>query len=311
LNFSAAAASAEPPAGQGESDAQLLRSRIEQRMEKVRNLSEVQSQILLMLRARMEELAHDTSHSQSWITQRQDAVVAEAVKALDNAEAAAAEALAEISEQARRAAGPRKPPSTQDAILEQMQLQNAWISVSQLLDGAKGQADALAAVEAACASAAADPLKLAALKQFGDDWVSKALAGEPRYAQERVRGVMAAAIDAAEAPMRTPLQAAAHAILADAERGNGRLQANSQLARKEIGWGAKAGALAGWDDGEAIMHSYRGQIAPAEAISAGFGPQARAWAISAQKNYPVLAGAPEVPTGAAAIIQQLGGQVAE
>jgi hypothetical protein len=80
-----------------------LRTRIEPRMQQLRSLSEKQAHILLMLRVRLDELAHDDMHTEVWRRQREHQVRDQAQQALDDIETAAAEALGEIRDLATKA----------------------------------------------------------------------------------------------------------------------------------------------------------------------------------------------------------------
>lgn len=297
----ASSAAAESPAGQGETDAAILRNRVEGRLDGVRDLAERQATVALLLRERLAELHSDREHTRAWLQQRETEVRAEAAKALDEMETAAAEALEEVRAQATKAAE-RKPANAAEAQLLEARIANEWTALRMVLDAATRQSDPLAALEAAAESAAASsPEKAAALRRMGPDWVAATLIGEPRYARQRALDALNAGVARAEEPHLTPLQRQARAILADVQRGADRLEWNSGQVRREVGthddW--RVAALAGWGEepgtgrDQVVYLSDRGRTdVPTAQLSANFGPAARAWQMHARRSYPLLAGVP-------------------
>jgi hypothetical protein len=280
------------PTGHGEAHASALRSRIAAKLESARALPEIQASILLELRQRLDELAHDGDHTREWKAKREQEVRADAMRALDGAEQVASEAVGEAHDLAH-AATVREPASVAEAHLLEAQIGNAWAAMRMHLDSAKGMPDTVAAIERACASAEGDAVKIEALRRYGDDWLVATFPNEPRVARERVQAAMHAAIDAAEAPSLTPLQRTGRAILAEVDHGVGYLLANGRDARNEIERQGKTAALAAWGEGDApiLFANNRGWYT-GEHVAANFGEPARLWALQAQRAYPRLTGNP-------------------
>ncbi|GEM_PF-2258156 len=277
-----------PPRREDDAHASALRSRLESRRAQAQRLPEVQAHILLMMRARLDELAKDGWHNDAWKSQRALVIRQQAQAALDAAEESAMEALEDARSQASQAAT-RDPGSIQEQQLLELQIGNAWMSLHQYLESAAADRDPLAALERVADRITGDRVAVEALRRFGQDYVASRFGGETKQVQERIQAVLTSVADRAEAPTLTPVQVEARAILADIDRGLARLQVNSQQLRTEINGKGQAAALAEWQDGAAIRFGDQRGRFPAEAVTAAFSAESRAWAIAAPKAYPLLA----------------------
>lgn len=275
-----------------EAEAQKLRDRVAADMQAAKDLPEIQAALLVNFRAALHALASDNDHSMQWLRQRTQDTRSQAGQALDDAEASAAEALQRVRAVVLKATS-TAPASGQDAVLQELQLTNAWASVRQILEAAALQADPLQAIELATQSTGSDPIKRAAIRRFAPDWVTAQYAAQPQYARQRILEALFAGLDAAELPSMSATQKAGRAILAECERGTARLRMNSSACRNEISGKSTAPVLAGWADGSSIPTGYSGPaadrlMAPGGVNDFQVGEGAQRWAREARQSYPYL-----------------------
>lgn len=277
------------PAARDDAASQALRARFAAALADVRGLPEVQAAIVVAQREALAALKRmpGDMYSHKWYEQREREIKAQAAQALDAAESAAVERLAALREQAE-AATRRDPGSVADQQLNELRIQSEWLSLKQILDVASQQVNPLAAIELAAERAASDPTRAEALRRFASDYVAANFAGQPRHARENIENALAAGVTRAESANWSASQHAAHEALSELDRATMRLQVNAREARREIEGRGVAAALAGWDDGQTIPLTERGQPVPAVLVQAALGDGARAWSASAARTYPLL-----------------------
>jgi hypothetical protein len=277
---------------QAQADVQQLQNRVAPDLQIAQDLPNVQAMILVTFRDALGALASDNDHSYQWLLARTQDTRSQAMQALDEAEAAAAQALGRVRADVLKAIGAPPTGNAQDAMLQELQLKNAWDAARMILEAPALLDDPYKALQLATEQAGSDPIARAAIRRFGPSWVTATYSDHPQYVRDRILTALHAGLDAAELPAMSVLQKAGRAILADCDRGTKRLRVNSHECRSEIEGKSTASVLAAWQDGQTIPFTYRGPagtaFAPSGAITPALGKAAYEWAQTAKQRYPYL-----------------------